>query len=786
MADNNQQIIRITKDYNVGLSAFEAEQRVKEGLVNAAKVKTNKTYGGIIFKNVFTYMNLICFLIAAAVIAVGAYSDALFVTIFAANIIIGTVQEIRAKRTIDKLSLVVSPKATTVRDGCEVELSADKLVLDDIVRYSAGNQICADSILIFGALEVNESMLTGESRPVKKDIGSLLFAGSFVSSGSGYSRVEHVGRDNYIEGLSYKAKQFKAPKSELVISLNKIVKILCILLVVLGVPLAISNYYAEGGVIAKTVTSTAGSLVGMIPAGMFLLTSVALAVGIVKLARKRTLVKDLFGIEMLARSNVLCLDKTGTITDGTMEVVDVVELKEGFNIDRLLFSVLSATDSQNSTAQAILNYCQSDGALEAKNIIPFSSERKKCAAEFKDGAFVLGAAEFVLPTVSADLKGIIDRYLNNGLRVLVLAKGDSIENDEITGDIEPISVIALADHIREDAQATIDWFKKNDVEIKIISGDDPVSVAYIAGCVGVAGADKYLNLDGLTEEEVRAAAEHYTVFGRVTPEQKFYIINQLKKNGKTVAMTGDGVNDILAFREADCSIAMAEGSEAARNVATLVLLNSRFSTMPDVVEEGRRVINNIQKSSSLFLMKNIFTMIFTLIILCMGVAYPITPSKLLLFEFAVIGIPSFLLALQPNKSLIKGRFIVTVLSSAVPYALVFVINAVLVYILTPFTNAAVDDMIVYTMNYIGFVALVYLSVPLNLYRFLLCLGSLLTITLGTIILPHIYLGANPVLNIAVINGTGIILLLALVALAAILLFALIKLAEFIKRKTKLS
>ena len=774
---------RVKKNIDEGLTTDEVSARIQGGLVNVSDVKTDKTYFGILVKNVCTVINLICFVIVAAVIYVKAYASALFAVIILANLVIGTVQEMKAKRTIDKLSLVAKPDLTVVRDGAKTKVKAEEIVLDDIVCYSTGEQIVADAEFIDGYVEVNESMLTGESRPIKKHAGDQLFAGSFVSAGSGYARVTKVGRDNYIEGLSAKARKFKAPKSELVVSLNKIVRILLVILIVLGIPLFILNYNRTDNNLQMAVTSTAGSLVGMIPAGMFLLTSVALAAGIVKLAMKKTLIKDLYGIEMLARSDVLCLDKTGTITDGTMKVEKIELLSESnLEIERILKTLIIATNGSNATAVAISKHCEQFELLNYSEALPFSSERKKSAVETEVGTFVLGASEFVLSDIDDEFRLKLNSYMSQGLRVLTLAMGGSIENGELKGEFKPVALVVLSDCIRPDAHDTIAWFKENNVEIKIISGDDPVAVSSIAKQVGVNNAELFINLEGLTEEEVRKAAKEFTVFGRVTPEQKFYLVNELKRSGKTVAMTGDGVNDILAFREADCSIAMAEGSEAARRVATVVLLNSEFSVMPDVVVEGRRVINNVQKSSSLFLMKNIFTVLFTIIVMCIGITYPITPNRLVLYEFAVIGIPSFMLALQPNKNIIKGRFIVTVMSAAIPYALIFLINALLTYALRGQYSLSYEDMLIYTMNYIGFVALVALSLPLNKYRFFLCLGSVIVITLGTIILPKIHLGKTAVLDIEMIGGTDLLMLCGFIAVAAALLFAFIKLTDVIMKK----
>jgi len=725
---------RFNPTYKVGLNDEQVQKRMNEGLNNVVDNKNTKTYAQIFLSNIFTFFNILCITVAVALLIANApIKYLMFMIPFTCNLVIGIIQEIRAKITVEKISLMVSPIATVVRNKVEQDISVEDLVLDDIVMFSNGKQICADCIVVDGEVEVNESLLTGESVSIKKKKGATLYSGSFVVSGKCYARVDKVGNESYTAKLSAKAKRYQKPKSELMNTLNTIMKFIGIAIV----PLTVLTFLdvIHNATRTEAVFYTAGSTVGMIPAGMFLLTSMALAVGVVKLARKRTLVQDLYSIEMLARTDVLCLDKTGTITDGTMKVFSVIQIDNTFdkNIADIMGSMLTALDDNNQTSRALAMHFGYSKEFTAKEIIPFSSARKFSAVTFKNGeTYMYGAPEFVMKTKNPETDKLVKSYAQKGFRVLLLAKvNGEISGEKISDKREAICLIIIEDHIREDAPATIQWFKNNGVAIKIISGDNPVTVSEVSRRVGIENANLYISLEGLNEQQVIEAAEKYTVFGRVSPEQKSILVKALKSKGHKVAMTGDGVNDILALKEADCSIAMASGSEATRNVSSLVLLDSNFSSMPDVVAEGRRVINNIQNTSSLFLMKTIFTMFITIFYLCLpNEYYQFTTIHMMLLEMLVIGVAAFFLALQPNNDTIKGRFFSNLMAKVLPSALIFTINAIACYVFDLLTGNTGQfiTMTSLTITFAGIMVLYTLCKPFNVYR-----GVLFTAVLGLII-----------------------------------------------------
>ena len=663
---NGAPIVRHNPTIQEGLTNEQVASRIKEGLNNKCKDKTKKTVLGIILKNLFTFLNMLLFIIGAVLISIGSFSNCFFLVIITSNLLIGIYQEIRAKRKIDKLAVLTNVKTTVIRNSFHYEVDADDIVLDDIVVLSNGNKICADAIVKEGHVEVNESLLTGEALPVKKYPGDVLFAGSFVSAGSCYAKVERVGADSYISQLQSKVKKFKKNNSQILRTLNLIIKSISVVIIPLGAALFFVfwsrvNFSVDETVIKEIITKTAGSMVAMIPSGLYLTTSVTLFVAMINLARDKALVQETYSVEALARVDVLCLDKTGTITDGTMRVEKHITYDKSHDLQTIVYNMMNAFEDRNQTSLAILDYYKTDKTLGIVNKLPFSSSRKKLAVEFENlGSFVIGAPEFVL---SKDHKLVkdLEKYTLEGNRVLLMGKVEGFDEDDIKGEVTPIASFIIKDHIREEAYDTIKWFKENNVDIKIISGDNPLTVSVIAKQVGVENADKYISLEGLTLEEVSDAATKYSVFGRVAPEQKATLVQALKKAGKTVAMTGDGVNDILAMKRADCSIAMASGSEASRNIAQLVLVDSNFASMPKIVKEGRRVINNVQAVASLFLMKTIFAIVFTA-----SMNYPFEPKHLYVLEFVVIGIPSFLLALQPNHDIVRGNFFKNVLSKCIP------------------------------------------------------------------------------------------------------------------------
>lgn len=693
-----KRVKRIKADYQVGLTADQVQERIEKGHTNAAPNTNVKTIRSILFENIFTFFNLLCFTIAVALIVIDviyaqSWSNVMFMLIILVNIVIGIVQEIRAKLTIEKLSLLTAPMVKVVRDKVEENIAVEDVVLDDIVVLSTGKQIVADCIIVEGNIEVNESVLTGESLPIKKKVGDTILAGSFVVAGKCHARVDKVGVNNYIQQLSQSAKKYRKPKSELFSSLKLIIKVIGILIIPITVLMYINSVMQPNTEPWEALLTTAGSTIGMIPAGMFLLCSAALTVSVIKLAHKKALVQDLYCVEMLARVNVLCLDKTGTITDGTMKVFNCVQLSNTkHTIKRIMGSMLSALADNNQTSQALINYFGYNKELTPITTIPFSSTRKLSAVSFDGtGTFIMGAPEFVMPKLKDEkLLSMIEQYSKDGYRTLLLAhSAKNIEKDTLPESRTPIALVILEDHIRENAAKTIAWFKNNGVKVKIISGDNPLTVSEIAKRVGVEGTDSFISLDGLNEKQVMAAANKYTVFGRVTPEQKALLIKAIKNDGNTVAMTGDGVNDILALKEADCSIAMASGNEAVRSVSHMVLLNSDFSSMPDTVIEGRKVINNVQKASSLFFMKTLFSIIFSILVIIIGTTYPFTTSNLILFEWFVVGIPSFILAFLPNDKPISGRFIYNLIKNALPGALTLVINIAAVYLFMFLTQGTI-------------------------------------------------------------------------------------------------
>lgn len=691
---------RYTPDNEQGLTQEQVNAREADGLNNKSKSSYTKSYWEIIKDNVFTFFNILLIALAVCLIEVGAWSNCTFLVIMLANIMIGIFQEVRSKKTIEKLKLVSAPTAKVIRDGKEQQIATDAIVLDDIMELGIGNQISADAIITQGSIEVNESLLTGESLPIKKTIGDTIYAGSFVTAGSGKARVNKVAEANWAISLQSQAKKFQKPKSELLRSLNKIIKVISFLIVPFAICLVVIGVTNSGettswGRFTSGVLNAAGPIVGSVPAGMFLLTSVALAVGVVNMSKKKTLVQDLYCFEMLARTNVLCLDKTGTLTDGTMEVSEVIVIDKSIDLNTVMGSYLATFREANQTSIALADRYKLNRKLQVVGKIPFSSSRKYSAVSFKGmGTFVMGAPEFVYKADNKGLVNVISDRQRMGYRVLMLAHSDEYvdENGEMQGDVVPVALFVLLDHVRDEAPATIKWFTNNGVGIKIISGDNPLTASEIAGACGVPDYKKAVSLEGLSLKETAQIANKYTVFGRVSPEQKAILVKSLKQQGKTVGMTGDGVNDILAMKQSDCSIAMASGADAAKNVAHLVLLDSNFASMPAVVLEGRRVINNIQRSSALYLMKTIFTFVLAFVFIILGfatmgndpatrVVYPFLPSDILLMEFIGIGIPSVMLALQPDKSQIKGHFIKNTFSKAIPGSLTLLIVVAITFIM---------------------------------------------------------------------------------------------------------
>ncbi len=777
-----------------GLNNEQINERITNNLTNCVKKSTSKSYLNIFYNNVCTFFNFLGLVVCLSLIFVQApIGDFFFVVIYLANMGIGIIQEIRAKRCINKLSLVSSKTTKAVRNGKIVEIASSDIVLDDVLILGIGNQIPTDSTILEGEIEVNESLLTGESVPVKKKVGDTLYAGSFITAGVCTVIAYKVGKDNYVEKLTKQAKQYKKPNSQLMNSLKFIIKCISCAIVPFAIALLVKSLVILDVDIAPAISRTATSVIGMIPSGMFLLTSLALALGIIKLARHNTLVQDLYSLEMLARVDTICFDKTGTITDGNMTVKDVVYLN-GYTseINKIVSSMLGSLAGDNQTAQALAKYFGKEITEKAISTLPFNSKRKLSAVTFESKqTFAFGAPEFVLQKSEYQkLEGKINAFASEGLRVLVLAKSTTeLKEDFVPNDFSPVALILIVDNIREDAIATINWFKENGVQIKVISGDNPITVSEVSKRVGIEGADRYVSLEGLTDDEVAKVANDYTVFGRVSPEQKAILVKAMKEAGHVTAMTGDGVNDILALKESDCAISVAAGSDAAKNISHIVLMDNNFNSMPKVVHEGRRVINNVQSSATLFLMKTMFTMVITILTLCLYEKYPFTLSNMILLEVFVIGLPAFFLSMQPNDSRVEGKFINHVITKSVPSAILMILSVVVIACLGDISsNELYKTMAVLVLTYSGIINLLNICSPLNKFRSILFFANLAIVLIGTIV---ILTNANVSQILGLIslipfvdNWKNLLIVGVIIILNVPLSFLLSKLAKIIQTKPK--
>lgn len=666
---------RIAADPQSGLSAEQVKRRFAQGENNYKVESSTLSVPEIVRSNVCTYFNLVFAVIAVLLAIVGAWSDMLFLPIIVANTCIGIIQEVHSKKVLDKLSILNAPHTVVIRDGKRQEIPADQLVLDDIVEFSAGSQIPADAKVVSGELQVNESLITGESDEIEKREGDSLLSGSFVVSGKACARLEKVGKDSYISKLTLQAtKSKKGEQSEMIRSLNYLIMVMGIIIIPIGIALFVQSFIYNEGTFHDSITGMVAAIIGMIPEGLYLLTSVALAVSSVRLAQKKVLIHDMKCIETLARVNVLCVDKTGTITEPGMHVYDfsVLDGADQLEISQLLADFVAAQEKDNATMEALKAHFSNGSGMRAREVYSFSSETKYSGAVMNDGkSYVIGAPEFVLRGQFAQYQEQIATYSSKGYRVLVFAQYEgTLDRKPLTEPVLPLCFVMLANPIRKGAKETFTYFAENDVDIKVISGDNPLTVSVIAAEAGIVGAERFVDASTLKEkEDYYRAVEEYTVFGRVTPSQKRMLVQALKEHKKTVAMTGDGVNDVLALKDADCSVAMASGSEAASNVAQLVLLDSDFSRMPSVVAEGRRVVNNIERTAALYIVKNIFSMLLAIFSVILMLDYPLEPSQVSLISMFTIGIPSFVLALEPNKDLIRGHFLTNVLVRALPAGL---------------------------------------------------------------------------------------------------------------------
>ncbi len=777
-----------------GLTNEQVQERIAEGKINANENPNTRTYKQIIRENTLTFFNFLNLVLLVLVLFVGSYKNSMFMGIILINTVIGIIQEVRAKKTIDKLAILTESKTVVLREGKKWSISTEKLVIDDLIFLKTGDQVPADVKILEGAVEVNESLLTGEADNLAKNSGDKLFSGSFVTSGEACCQVIHVGKDNYASQITSEAKEFKRHNSELRNSLNAILKVISIIIVPLGAMLFYKQYVIVGDSLKDSVVNMVAAVLGMIPEGLVLLTSVALTIGSMVLATKKTLVQELYCIETLARVDTLCLDKTGTITEGTMCVDSVKLYKEGIKsdgeamlmteeqsgnsseksvctedsedvrtdvleeskemistadqnalheIEHIMGNLMAVLHDENATADALRDRFTVRNDLKLIHAIPFSSDRKYSGAVFEEkGTYLMGAAQFLFPEGNEQLTSMCGSYAEKGFRILVLAHSDQeTEGTQRPEGLVPVALFLLTDVIRPEAPDTLAFFDSQGVDIKVISGDDPVTVAAIAQKAGLKNADHYIDATTITTpEEMQRAVAECSVFGRVTPQQKKEMVQALQSQKHTVAMTGDGVNDVLALKEADCSIAMAEGSDAAKNIANVVLLDSNFAAMPHIVNQGRRVVNNIRSAASMFLIKTIFSVLLSLITIFFGEAYPFEPIQMSLISACAVGIPTFLLTQENNYTKIDHTFLRHVFMNAFPAAVtitgcVFTIMLICQDVYHSNTMLNTACVLVTGWNYMSALRTVYS--PLNTYRKVIIYGMQFVFFGGAVILQKL-------------------------------------------------
>lgn len=735
-------------DPEFGLTREQVRNMKRAGFINHDVKPPSKTVKEIIFSNTFTYFNFVFLILAIILIAVRSWRDITFLPVIIANTLIGIFQEIRAKAILDELTILNAPTALVVREGKEHTIEADKLVKDDIVIFRAGNQIPADAVVVSGEVAVNESLLTGEADEVHKEIGSELMSGSFIVSGECRAQLTKVGEESYISQLTLEAKKVKTKEeSEIIRSLNMIVTIAGIAIIPIGVTLFCQSYFGRGLELKDSVQSMVASVIGMIPEGLFLLSSVALAVSSMKLAQNKVLLHNMKSIETLARVNVLCVDKTGTITENSMAVYDYIPLASAKitkdKLEKTLSNFCRAQAADNATMIALKNYFTDITDREVDSVCAFSSEFKYSGVNFKDGSVILGAPEFVLRDDYDKYREQIEEHGNKGYRVLVCGDYDGkLNGKKLSGKVKPLGLVLLSNPVRESAPDTFKFFADQGVEIKVISGDNPVTVSEVARRAKIQNAHKYIDASTLdTDELIADAMRKYTVFGRVTPEQKRKFVKALQADKKVVAMTGDGVNDVLALRDADCSVAMASGSDAAVQAAQVVLLESDFARMPDVVAEGRRVVNNLERSGSLFLVKNVFSVIMSLIAITLAFKYPLVPAQISLISVFTIGVPGFLLSQAPNRDLIHGHFVTNILKRAIPGGLadvVMVAAMTLLGFIFDLSEADVSTACTILLAVVGIFMVIRAAKPVDWYK-KICVGAcILALFLCYAFLPGLF------------------------------------------------
>lgn len=761
-----------------GLSEEEVKKRIDDGKVNISSNLKTKSIKRIFYDNICTLFNLINVILFVALILVGSYKNLLFIGVVLANTAIGIFQEIRSKISVDRLTILSEKKISVLRNGKITEISKEDIVLDDILVLSRGSQIPADCVVCEGECKVNESLLTGESDLILKKNNDELLSGSFIASGKCFARVTKVGEECYAAKINNEAKYIKKVNSQILKSFNFIIKLCTYIIFPVGVLFFIRQFGIQGDDIQGTVVSTVAALVGMIPKGMILLTSTVLAVSIIRLSSKKVLVQEMYCIETLARVDVLCLDKTGTLTADKMNVYDIINLGADDNeIKTALSSIVLASDEINATLYAIKNFTEGTSSLECSKFVPFSSETKWSGGNFNNGkSYVIGAAEFVFrdkEKFSSVFEVIED--VSETVRILVLASSDSvIDGSDIPDNLTPMAVILIKDMLRDNVNETVNYFKEQGVTLKVISGDSVKTVKNIAVDTGIDGAENAVDMTTITtDDELFEAAERCNVFGRVTPLQKKKLVLALKSHGHSVAMTGDGVNDVLALKEADCSVAMASGSDAARNVSQLVLVNNDFASMPEVVAEGRRTINNLERSSSLYLVKTIYSIILSIFFIFFHMQYPFEPIQLTLIGAFTVGIPSFVLALQPNKNIIKGNFTFNIIARSLPAAICVIMNIISAAIISKCITLPTADfstICVYMTALSCLLLVIRLSIPFNALR-----AVMLGVCTAGVVFGSIFFGSF--FSLSALSFEGIIILVVFSAATAVIFNIFYNIAE---------
>ena len=774
-----------------GLSTEQVKNQMLLGKQNGSPDTPTKTVGEIIRTNTLTFFNLVNVILGVLVLLTGSLKNCLFLGVIICNTVIGIFQEIRAKKVIDKLSLISAPKVTVLRDGESKELHSAEIVLGDLMLLTTGRQVCADCTVLEGECEVNESLITGESDPVLKRTGEELLSGSFIVSGNVRAEVIRVGADSFASKITAGAKYLKKPNSVMLRSLDRIIKAIAICIVPMAIGLFLNAILVSEQETNRAVVSTVAALIGMIPEGLYLLASVVMAVSVIRLAAGKTLAQDMYCTETLARVDVLCLDKTGTITEGIMQVEGTELLQKDFPLDKAMTAFCGCICDDNPTFNAVKSHWGC-GNTKPLRTLPFSSARKWSGAEFQQGSFIFGAPEFVLKSGYEQIRRQCERAQREGLRVLLAAcSKNKFNGHELPENITPAALIFIGDVIRQEAPDTLAYFRRQGVDVKIISGDNPVTVSRIARRAGVEKAEMAVDASTLNDDEIFEAARKYSVFGRVTPDRKLALVKALKAQGHTVGMTGDGVNDVLALKEADCSIAMQSGSDAAKHVSSLVLLDGNFASMPKVVAEGRRSVNNIQRSGTLFLTKTVYAFLLALIFVFLPLPYPFQPIQLTLISVTTIGIPSFFLALEPNTEIIKGQFIRNILRLAFPRGFAVAFCAIASVLVSEFTDLPVDGMstlTAYTVAAVGFLALFRIMKPLRGWKIGLLAALAAVFALAAVLFPDMFgfqpLGLYSWIAAGIIFAGGAVVMLLLEKAADPLFDFMGKLAARIKNKQK--